>query len=119
MNLFELKDFFQSKKEGSIFSYGLSEPFAWRGAYAEVAFNVIKEETSREDILKCIDMAYSNEFIGYKGGEYYYKDSTNVNFEEDNGRYTDGGHCSQLIAEIEGTKPFVSNEARLVNIAFS
>ena len=118
MDLIELKEFFESKKGGEMFNFGLSHPFSWRGVYAEVAFSITKGKTSREDILANINKAYSGTFTGYKGGEFSYDDHTPVNFEEDNSRWTDGGYCARLIAKIECGRLYESQEAKLIDIAF-
>lgn len=118
----ELKDFKQqieNAEKDKIFDYGISSPFSWRGSYDEVAFEILEQPMSREDILSKIQEAYENVFYGYKGGEYRFSDWTNVNFEEGKGDYTDGGYCSDMIAKIEGGDAYESQEARLVKLAFS
>ncbi len=74
---------------------------------------------SREEMLKRIQMAFDNEFIGWKGGEFRYGDMTDIHFEREDGAWSDGGYCSEMIAKIEGDKPYQSQEERLVNLAFS
>ena len=82
MELKEFKDQIEGAEEGKIFNYGISGPFSWRGDYADVAFRLIDEPTSREEILTRIQEAYEGTFYGYKGGDYTFKDYTNVHFEE-------------------------------------
>lgn len=119
MTLLELRDHISSFPEGTMFNYGLSAPFSWRGSYDEVAFSIIHERTKRENILANIEAAYVGTFYGYKGGEYAYKDYTTVNFEEEGSRnYSDGRYVAEMIASIEGVEPFNSQEERLVKIAF-
>ena len=118
----ELKDFKQqieNAEKGKTFDYGISSPFSWRGSYDEVAFEILEQPMSREGILSKIQEAYENVFYGYKGGEYRFSDWTNVNFEEGERNYTDGGYCSEMIAKIEGGDVYESQEARLVKLAFS
>jgi len=81
----------------------------------------IGEETGRtSEILENIEKAYTEQFYGYKGGEYRYSDYTTVNFEKEGSRnYSDGGYCSEMIAKLECTMPFKSQEERLVKLAFS
>lgn len=120
MELRQLKEHIQSFPDGTMFKNGLSEPFSWRGVYAEVAFDVlVGQEMSKETILNNIEKAYTETFTGYKGGEYQYDDVTEVHFEYDNGSWTDGGHCVNLIAKLTGDEPTQDEETRLVKLAFN
>ena len=119
MTLFEFKKHIESSEDGTIFNYGISDPFSWRGAYDEVAFEILEEGMSKEDILERIQKAYEGVFIGYKGGEYQYHDYTTVNFEQSIRSYTDGGYCTEMIAKIRQCEIFESQEMRLVKLAFS
>lgn len=118
MTLGEFKNYIESFPEGKIFDYGISEPFSWRGSYDEVAFQIIQQPMERDEILAKINTAYKQVFQGYKGGDYTYNDYTYIHFEEGIRYYTDGGYCAEMIAKIEGSKPYKSQETRLVNIAF-
>lgn len=118
MNLEEFKHHIESIEEGVSFNYGISEPFSWRGSYDEVAFEIVEQPMSREEILENIQKAFTETFYGYKGGQYTYCENTPVNFEEDTFKWSDGGYCSKIIAKIEGNKPYKSQEFRLANIAF-
>lgn len=119
MELKNFKQLIEALPVGTICKYGISEPFSWRGVYAEVAFNIEKQPMLREDILTKIENAYNGTFYGYKGGEYKYCDYTDVHFEEDYSSYTSGGYCSEIIAELEKEKPYISQEHRLASLAFS
>lgn len=116
MNLEEFKDYVKSFAPGKMFDYGISEPFSWRGSYDEVAFDVLTNPMSREEILRRIEMAYTQEFHGYKGGEYRYRDYTPIHFEENVGRYTDGKYCAEWIARLEDSIPYNCQEERLVKL---
>lgn len=118
MTLGEFKNHIESFPNGAIFPFGISEPFSWRGIYAEVAFSIVNQRMSKEEVLANIQMAYDYEFTGYKGGGYNYGDCTDIHFEEDSGSYTDGRYCSDVINEIEGGDKYRSQEERLVKIAF-
>ena len=118
MTLLEFKKLVE-KTNNEVLKYGISEPFSWRGSYSEVAFEVIKEETKRDVVLENIKKAYDGVFYGYKGGEYTFDDNTDVNFEYDTSSYTNGGYCAEIIAEIEDTIPYTSEEHRLATLAFS
>ena len=118
MTLREFKDHIEKFESGTVFFFGISEPFSWRGIYAEVAFEIVREKTTREDILSKIQLAYTNEFTGYKGGEYRYHDGTEIHFEESQRSYSDGEYVANLIAEIEGKEVYKTQEERLVKLAF-
>jgi len=119
MELKEFKYCIENTEKGKQFNYGISEPFSWRGRYDEVAFQILEQPMTREEILANIQKAYTCTFYGYKGGEYTYQDYTEVHFEEDSSRYTDGGYCAKMIAKIEGGEIYESQEKRLVKLAFS
>lgn len=119
----ELKDFKQHISgfpNGTQFNFGITKPFSWRGRYDEVAFSIVESPMSKEDILANIELAYTETFYGYKGGEYEYNDYTTVNFEEEGSRnYSDGRYVAQMIAKIEEKEEYQSQEDRLVKLAFS
>ena len=119
----ELKDFKQhisNFPKGIEFNYGISKPFSWRGSYGEVAFSIVEYPMTREEILANIELAYTETFYGYKGGEYQYSDYTIVNFEEEGSRnYSNGGYTDQMIAKIENSEEYRSQEERLIKLAFS
>lgn len=120
MELKEFKQHIESFPKGTKFSYGISKPFSWRGSYDEVAFSIIENKMSREDILKNIELAYTETFYGYKGGTYKYEDYTTVNFEEEGSRnYSDGKYVAEMIAKIENSEEYRSQEERLVKLAFA
>jgi hypothetical protein len=119
MELKEFKQHIESFPQGTEFEYGVSKPFSWRGVYAEVAFEMLEQPMKREEILANIELAYTETFNGYKGGEYRYNDHTDIHFEADYGSYTDGGYVSRWIAKIEEKEEYQSQEARLVKVAFS
>lgn len=72
-----LKDYFENTENPKFF---LIDVFSWRGIYDEVAFTPSKTGT-KEESLKLINNALTETFDGYKGGEYTYKESTDVHFE--------------------------------------
>lgn len=81
MELHELKKYISGFPEGKLFNYGISKPFSWRGSYDEVAFSIVEESMTREEILANIELAYTKTFYGYKGGEYQYNDYLMPNAE--------------------------------------
>ena len=120
MELKEFKQHIENFPKGTLFNYGISKPFSWRGSYDEVAFSIIESEMSKEDILKNIELAYTETLYGYKGGEYRCSDYTTLNFEENGyGDYSDGGYVSVMIGKIENSETYKSQEERLVKLAFA
>jgi len=120
MNLIDFKKHIESFDNGTEFKYGISKPFSWRGSYDEVAFSIIEEPMTKEAIFENIEKAYTEQFHGYKGGEYRYSDYTTINFEEEGSlNYSNGGYCSEMIAKLECSMPFKSQAERLVKLAFS
>ncbi len=119
MELKEFKKQIEQAETGKTFDYGISDPFSWRGSYNEVAFEILDQPMTREEILANIEKAYTGAFYGYKGGEYTYEDYTEVHFEEDSSRWTDGKYCAEMIAKIEVGETYQSQEMRLVKLAFA
>ena len=120
MNLQDLKKHIESFSDGTVFKNGISNPFSWRGSYDEVAFSIISDEMTREEMLIRIGKAYTETFYGYKGGDYNYSDYTTVNFEEEGSRnYSDGKYTAEIISKLENSDQFNSQEERLVRLAFS
>ena len=118
MELKEFKDYINSFPEGTTFEFGISEPFSWRGYYAEVAFEILDVAMTREKVLEHIELAYTETFRGYKFGNYTYNDHTDIHFEEDGGSWSDGDYVSRWIANIEGKEPNRTQEERFVRLAF-
>ena len=77
MTIQYLKEYFENTETPKFY---LVDVFSWRGIYEEVAF-VPSKEGSKEESLKLIDLALSEVFEGWKGGEYAYNESTDVHFE--------------------------------------
>ena len=119
MNLQDFRDYIAKFPSGHNFEYGISEPFSWRGIYAEVAFSIIDGNMCRYDILKRIDMCLDRTFIGYNGVEYKYDWTTPVNFEDGYNEYTDGAYVDNWIFEIQGKTAYMSKEEELVRLAFT
>lgn len=104
MTLLQLELHFKAFPAGTKFNYSLSMPFSWRGSYDEVAFALMDGLLmTREHALELIQAAYTQTFIGYKGGEFYYHNHTAIHFEATHSDYSDGDYVSNWIAKIEGT----------------
>lgn len=119
MVLKQFKDHILTFSDEQVFNYGISKPFSWRGVYSEVAFAIIEKETPREEILKNIELAYTEIFDGYKGGENKYCDSTEIHFEDSSRNYTDGEYCAEWISKLENKDVRYSQEERLVKLIFN
>lgn len=65
MTLGEFKKHIESFEESKVFNYWISEPFSWRWIYNEVAFSFIPHNMSREEVLKNINMAYTEVHFEY------------------------------------------------------
>lgn len=100
MNLKELKSHFESMPDGTRFDYSLSDPFSWRGVYAEVAFSILNEPSTKEEILSKINDAITEVFEGYKGGDFWYSEDTTVHFEACPSDYTDGDYVLLKLLKI-------------------
>lgn len=119
MELGKLKSHFEAMEDGKILAYALSEPFSWRGSYAECAFEILSEESTKEQNLEKIERALSETFRGYKGGEYQYSEWTDVHFENDYSSWSDGGYTRRLIEQIkEEEEQYVTKEEEFVKLAF-
>ena len=70
MKLKDFKQHISNFPKLTEFNYGISKPFSWRGSYDEVAFSIVEYPMTREEILANIELAYTETFYGYKGGEY-------------------------------------------------
>lgn len=119
MTLGELKKHFQSKPDGTVFDYSLSDPFSWRGVYAEVCFSVTEDKSTKEENISKIEDALTNVFEGWKGGDYRYTEDTTVNFEETQRNWSDGDYVREMISVIEGSENFPDDETKLIRLAFS
>lgn len=117
MKLGQFKEYVENSNK-TIFNYGISIPFSWRGSYREVAFKILKEPMTRDAILDNIDCALNGKFHGYKGGDYKYSEYTPIHFEEDCRSYTDGLYCSSLIADLKKEPIYTSREHELVSLIF-
>ena len=118
MKLGQFREYIESLPNGTLFNYGLSSPFSWRGSYDEVAFEVVKTGLyNREEVLTEINKAYDNTFQGWKGGNFTYDDHTRVNFEREEGSYSDGAYCGEILEHI-GSDDTSSLEELLIRSAF-
>jgi hypothetical protein len=117
MTLKDFKDYIESFPKKTEFKYGISKPFSWRGSYDEVAFEIVEYPMVKEQVLEHIELAYTETFNGYKGGDFVYGDNTTVNFEESYFHCSGGEYTLRMIQLIEGVEK-VEQEKKLVKLAF-
>lgn len=77
MTISDLKDYFENTENPKFY---LVDVFSWRGCYDEVAFTPSRQG-SKEESLAIIGRALSETFLGWKGGEYTYKEYSDAHFE--------------------------------------
>lgn len=118
MELKKFREHIESFPQGTLFNYGISSPFSWRGSYDEVAFDMLEQPMTREEILAKIQLVYTETFKGYEGGEYTYCDFVNIHFEPDKESWTGGDYTSRWIEKIKDTQEYQSDEEILVKMAF-
>lgn len=104
MNLKQLRLWFENRPAGETLTLGLSYPFSWRGSYNEVAFTLDYNVGVAESLVN-IDRAMLGEFQGWKGGMYEYTDYTTVNFEVEEGGYSDKQYVKDKMKEIGDSDP--------------
>ena len=118
MKLGQLKQYIESLPDGTMFDFSLSYPFSWRGVYAEVAYSVKESPSQKEELLHNVNAAYDGPFIGYKGGDFYYDDDTQIHFEEGQSAWSDGRYTEDWISKLLHTATVASPEERLVSLLF-
>ena len=78
MNLLELKQIVQTWTDANfVFSDSFNRPHSYRGYYDHLSFE-ISTSNSVADIHVNIREAYEQTFVGWKGGDYTYDDTTPV-----------------------------------------
>lgn len=80
------------------YDFGLSDVFSWRGVYSEVAFS-IGRNIHKNAMLELVNKALTEEFTGWKGGEYTYDKYTDVYFERDRSYYSDGAYLMSFLSK--------------------
>lgn len=117
MTLGEFQDYISSYPDGTIFPFGVSAPFSWRGDSMEVGFAMVDEPMAKQLVLEFIEQALTNWFDGWDGCDYMYFDHTPIHFEARAGQWT-SDYVAKWIARIEQAPVYVSQEERLVKLAF-
>ena len=119
MNLQQFYDHISSFKDGTIFKYGISEPFQYPSDFGCVAFSILDRKMLKEDILERITMSLNKVFYGYKWEAYRFSWLTDVHFEVDDRSSTDGEYTRYMICKMEQHGISETLEGILVKLAFS
>ena len=117
MNLLKFKNYIKSFPFWKVFNYSISDPFSWRWSYDEVCFSIENKQSSQEEILEKIYKAYTDTFCWWKWWEYKYWDLTPVNFESEEGSYSDWFYVKNLLEELYIDRR--SEEQKLIETIFS
>lgn len=99
MTLGEMKELFSSYPKDTVLDYGIDDVFSWRGSYDEPCFNITENVTVGE-CLAHIEHALDGLFCGWKGGEYSYHEESPVNFEREDGVWSDGKYLQTKLFDI-------------------
>lgn len=78
MNIAELYKFIEQFPDTRTCKYGFTNPHSYRGYYEEAAVEP-QENTTIKEMKESIERLLSEEFMGYKGGEYTYEYNTKIN----------------------------------------
>lgn len=122
MKHFTLKEFkedIESFPDGKIFNYTLEDVFSWRGYYWDVVFRVSENESTKEDVLKMINIALTEMFSTYKDAPTRYYEWSTIHFEDgDYSTWSADQHIKELIVDIEIKPEYSSLEERFIKQAF-
>src|SRR5665213_1560448 len=77
---------------------GLGDPHSWRGDYAELAFEPVRDTTVGE-MLAAARSALGATYQGYKGGEYLMTGDTTIHVDM-HGRWSDGRAIWAMLLDL-------------------
>ena len=77
---------------------GLGDPHSWRGDYAEMAFEPVRDTTVGE-MLAAARSALGATYQGYKGGEYLMTGDTTIHVDS-YGCWTDGSAIWTMLLDL-------------------
>ena len=118
MTLGEFLDYISSYPDGTVFPFGISRPFSWRYDAREVMYCMYSSPMSKEEVLGKIKCTLNGRFKAWGGNVFEYNDDTPIHFGDDLHRWSDEEYVASWIARIEQTPVYVSQEERLVKLAF-
>ena len=119
MNLGQFHDYISSFEDGTVFKYGISEPFPHEGCFLDVAFSIEWNPMSKETILERISIALGNSFLVNEWASTRYNKYSFVFFEESSDCDSDGSYAGECIYYIENCELSKTPEGRLVKLAFN
>lgn len=72
---------------------------SWRGVYAEPCIFISEGKSVLSAFLPFIERLTTEDFYGYKGGDYRYEDCDPINFEISSDCWSDGETLQRLLIE--------------------
>lgn len=99
ITLGKLKEMFDAYADDHVFEYGLGDVFSWRGSYDEPCFSIEQNVTAKH-CKRVVEEALNESFMGWKGGEYSYYEGSPVNFEREEGVWSDGRYLAEKLEEM-------------------
>lgn len=80
MNIEELRKELRKLPKSMVFPVGFANPHSWRGSYDEPSVEPA-HDVSVKSMLNCLDELVTEEFYGYKGGEYRFSKWQNLHLD--------------------------------------
>jgi hypothetical protein len=80
MTIKELRMLLETQPKDKVCAFGFGYPHAHRGYYDHVSFPPNENDITIQQMLDYLKDAVNHHFEGWKGGEYYYNDTTPVHF---------------------------------------
>ena len=105
MTLGELYQKVESWPEDTM-DFCITDVFSWRGVYAEPACSLACTPTPKQDNLDMLTRLSNEVFEGWKGGEFEYDCTDDINFEAGEGSYSDGKYLIKFIL-ANGHRPVI------------
>lgn len=99
MELQELIEILEKHPRDKKLKKGLGNPHSWRGAYSQLAFEIV-ENTTVGEMLDAAISADGATYGGWKGGEYDMDGSTDIHIEIEEGDYSDNSTLMRWFFEL-------------------
>ena len=98
MTILELKEKIESWPETTM-PFCIEDVFSWRGVYAEPSCAISTCDTSKEHNIEMLERLVTEEFYGWKGGEYHYHNYNDIHFEVSDGSWSDGKFIKDFLLD--------------------
>ena len=98
MTIEEFKDKIKSYP-GDTMPFCIDDVFSWRGVYSEPACAISTCDASKEHNIEMLERLVTEEFYGWKGGEYRYHDYDDIHFEIEPGSWSDGQFINDFLMD--------------------